>query len=93
VLTQINTAAASQMATVNFSVSGTITLTSPLPPLNYPTTINGGNTITISGNDAHRPFFVGAGTAPFTAAAPAAVTARQKARQFSFTAEPTRSVD
>jgi hypothetical protein len=71
VLTQINTAASSQMATVNFSVSGTITLTSPLPPLNYPTTINGGNTITISGNDAHRPFFVGAGTAPFTAAAPA----------------------
>ncbi|MGQ9806815.1 MAG: hypothetical protein ACUVRP_12180, partial [Chlorobiales bacterium] len=74
VLTRINMAAASQTATVNFSVSGTITLSGPLPPLNYPTIINGGNTITISGNDQHRPFFVGAGTAPFTAAAPASPT-------------------
>ncbi|MFQ3609565.1 MAG: hypothetical protein SNJ55_13105, partial [Chloroherpetonaceae bacterium] len=74
VLTQINAAAASQTATVNFSVSGTITLTSPLPPLNYPTTINGGNAITISGNDLHRPFFVGAGSSPFTATAPASPT-------------------
>ncbi len=77
VLNTINTEAPDSTVFVDMtSISGTITLTSDLPPINYNTNIKGpgAENLTISGNDQYRPFFIGAGTAPFSAEEPASPT-------------------
>ncbi len=76
VLTAINTAATGNNTINMTGITGTITLTSALPPINYGLTINGPGAanLTISGNNLYRILFVGAGTSPFTAAIPAAPT-------------------
>lgn len=80
VLTQINTTASGSHTVDMTGVSGTLTLTSLLPPINYSMVINGSGTenLTISGNNLYRIFFVGAGTSPFTSAAPASPTVQIK---------------
>jgi len=76
VLTQINTTASGTHTIDLTGLSGTITLTSLLPPVNYPVTLNGPGSgiLTISGNNLYRIFFIGGGTAPFTSTAPASPT-------------------
>lgn len=74
VLNTINTDAPVSNVIVDMTaISGTITLTSDLPPINYNTTITGPGTenLTINGDGLYRPFFVGAGVAPFTTEEPA----------------------
>ncbi|MFH1194240.1 MAG: T9SS type A sorting domain-containing protein [bacterium] len=73
-MNEINTSEPTRSASIDLtSVSGTITLTSSLPPINYSTIITGPgeNSLAISGNDLYRPFFIGSGTAPFSASFPA----------------------
>ncbi len=74
VLNQINTNASSNTANVDMTgISGTISLTSALPAINYNTIITGPGTssLTISGNSLYRPFFIGQGTSPFSSSSPA----------------------
>lgn len=73
----INTNASSSTSTIDLtSLSGTITLTDALPPINYNTVINGPgqNNLTISGNNLYRPFFIGSGLSPFSGSTPASPT-------------------
>ncbi|TNE68897.1 T9SS type A sorting domain-containing protein [bacterium] len=77
VLNTINTAAPEATTVVDMSkISGTITLTSDLPAINYDMQINGpgSGSLTISGNNLYRPFFIGSGLTPFTPEIPAAPT-------------------
>jgi len=76
VLTAINTAAVGNNTIDMTGITGTITLTSALPAINYEMTINGpgSENLTISGNNLYRILFIGAGNSPFTAASPAAPT-------------------
>ncbi len=74
VMNQINTNASSNTSNVDMTgITGTITLTSALPPINYNTTITGPgeSNLTIDGNSAYRPFFIGNGISPFTSTSPA----------------------
>ncbi|MEP0009761.1 MAG: LamG-like jellyroll fold domain-containing protein, partial [Balneola sp.] len=74
VMNSINTHASDSTSLIDMRLlEGTITLTSDLPPVNYNTVIvgSGKEDLTVSGNNLYRPFFVGAGTAPFTAEEPA----------------------
>lgn len=74
VLNQINSHASDSTSIVDLrKLRGQITLTADLPPLNYNTYIAGAgkDSLSISGNNLYRPFFIGAGTAPFTAGNPA----------------------
>ncbi|MBN8706763.1 MAG: T9SS type A sorting domain-containing protein [Bacteroidetes bacterium] len=80
VLTQINSTASGSHTVDMTGLSGTLTLTSLLPAINYSTVINGpgSGSLTISGNNLYRIFFVGAGTSPFTSVAPASPTVEIK---------------
>jgi len=74
VMNKINSDAPNSMVELDMSyISGTITLTSDLPSINYDVTFSGPgkDNLSISGNDLHRPFFIGSGLAPFTAENPA----------------------
>ncbi len=74
VLNAINTEAPGSDVTVDMTtITGTITLTDELPPINYNTTIfgPGKEDLTISGDNSYRPFFIGAGISPFSAESPA----------------------
>tara|TARA_R110002096_G_scaffold278213_2_gene472231 strand:- start:3532 stop:11919 length:8388 start_codon:yes stop_codon:yes gene_type:complete len=74
VMNAINSHASDSTSLIDLRLlEGTITLTSALPPINYNTIVlgPGKEDLTVSGNDLYRPFFVGAGTAPFTAEEPA----------------------
>ncbi len=74
VLNAINTNASSNTAYVDMTgISGTITLTSALPAINYNTTLTGPgpSSLTINGNNLYRPFFIGDGVSPFSSTAPA----------------------
>ncbi len=74
VMNAINTHASDSTSLIDLRfLEGTITLTSDLPPVNYNTIVvgPGKEDLTVSGNNLYRPFFVGAGTAPFTAEEPA----------------------
>ncbi len=79
-ITAINTAGSGNYIIDMTGISGTITLTSLLPPINYNTVINGpGKTnLTISGGNTYRVFFIGAGTSPFTTTSPANPTVEIK---------------
>ena len=77
VLNEINSSASDSTSLIDLRyVSGTITLTAELPPLNYNTIVLGAgrDSLSISGANLYRPFFIGAGTAPFTAEVPASPT-------------------
>lgn len=81
VLNKINTDIPSVMKIIDMTgISGTITLTSALPPLNYSMSIIGPGmaSLTINGDRLYRPFFIGQGTSPFSAASPAAPNVTMK---------------
>jgi len=81
VLDQININASNEESLVVLkSITGTITVTSTLPPLNYPVKIigPGADLLTISGNNLYQPFFIGSGLSPFSAENPAAPTVFMK---------------
>ncbi len=74
VMNKINSNALSSTSTVDMtSITGTITLTSALPAINYNTIITGPGSsgLTISGDNLYRPFFIGNGISPFNSTSPA----------------------
>jgi len=81
VLDQININASYEESIVVLkSITGIITVTSTLPPLNYPVKIigPGADLLTISGNNLYQPFFIGSGLSPFSAENPTAPTVFMK---------------
>lgn len=77
VMDQINTHASDSTSLIDLRfVHGAILLGGELPPINYNLTIVGAgkDSVSINGNNTYRPFFIGAGTAPFTAENPATPT-------------------
>ncbi|MFV1883806.1 MAG: LamG-like jellyroll fold domain-containing protein [Balneola sp.] len=81
VLEKINSDAPSSPVIVDMTgISGTITLSSDLPAINYSMSILGPGeaSLTISGANTYRPFFIGSGLSPFSENSPAAPTVTMK---------------
>ena len=81
VINRVDSIGSSDTADVDMTdISGTITLTSALPPINYSATLDGPGAagLTVSGDNLYRPFFIGSALSPFSTSSPASPTVDMK---------------